>query len=58
MDDQLEQRIKHRARELWEIAGYPEGRDEEFWHKAEQQVHGEVETKKKIDADPTTSTNS
>jgi hypothetical protein len=58
MDDVLEQRIKHRARELWEIAGYPEGRDEEFWHKAEQQVSGEVETKKKIDADPTTSTNS
>jgi hypothetical protein len=58
MDDVMEQRIKHRARELWEIAGSPDGRDEEFWHKAEQQVRGEAETKEKIDANPNTSTNS
>jgi hypothetical protein len=58
MDDVMDQRIKHRAHELWEIAGSPEGRDEEFWLKAEQQVRGEVETKEKIDADPSTSTNS
>jgi Protein of unknown function (DUF2934) len=30
-----EQQIKIRAHELWEQAGKPEGRDQEFWTKAE-----------------------
>jgi hypothetical protein len=37
-----EERIRQRAEELWREAGQPQGRDEEFWHKAE----------KEIDADP------
>jgi hypothetical protein len=58
MDDEMEQRIKHRARELWEIAGLEEGREEEFRLKAEEQVRGESETYEKIRSDPTITTNS
>ena len=36
MDDDLEQRIRVRAFHLWENAGYPEGKDEEFWMKARE----------------------
>jgi Protein of unknown function (DUF2934) len=32
-----------RAYELWEEAGKPEGRDEEFWHLAERQLLNEDE---------------
>jgi hypothetical protein len=35
----LERRaIRNRAREIWEENGRPEGRDEEFWLRAEQEV--------------------
>jgi hypothetical protein len=30
--------IRKRAQELWERAGKPEGRDEEFWHQAEKEL--------------------
>jgi hypothetical protein len=30
--------IAARARSLWEQAGQPTGRDEEFWHRAEQEL--------------------
>ncbi|ABD86785.1 DUF2934 domain-containing protein [Rhodopseudomonas palustris] len=50
--------IKRRAHELWEMAGRPEGREDEFWHKAEQQVRGEGETLEKLRADPGITTNS
>jgi hypothetical protein len=33
----LEHRIRERAFELWQEAGCPEGRAEEFWHKAREQ---------------------
>jgi hypothetical protein len=33
-----EDRIRARAHELWEEAGRPEGRQDEFWHKAEQEL--------------------
>lgn len=31
--------IRNRAREIWEENGRPEGRDEEFWLRAEQEVN-------------------
>jgi len=31
----------HRAYQLWEEAGKPEGRDEEFYHQAEQELRNE-----------------
>jgi len=34
--------IASRARRLWEEAGRPEGRDEEFWLRAERQLLSEM----------------
>jgi hypothetical protein len=36
-----EQRIEERAYALWELAGRPQGRDEEFWEQAYQEVTAE-----------------
>ena len=33
-----EQQIQNRAHELWEQAGKPDGREDEFWHRAEQEL--------------------
>jgi len=58
MDDNMTQRIKHRASELWQLAGAPEGRDEEFWLQAEKEIHGETATYERLKNDPTIDTNS
>lgn len=36
-----EQEIRERAHQLWERAGKPEGRDDEFWRAAEQELRNE-----------------
>jgi hypothetical protein len=36
MEKPSEEDIRKRAHELWEQAGKPQNRDEEFWHLAEQ----------------------
>jgi hypothetical protein len=36
-DDQME-KIRRRAHELWEAAGRPEGREQEFWYRAEREI--------------------
>ncbi|GEC54666.1 hypothetical protein ABIF38_003411 [Bradyrhizobium japonicum] len=33
-----EQQIRDYARQLWEKAGKPDGRDREFWHAAEVEL--------------------
>jgi hypothetical protein len=33
-----EERIRDRAYALWIEAGSPEGRDEEFWHRAQSEI--------------------
>ena len=43
------QTIRERAHQLWEEAGKPEGREDEFWYEAErllreEQVRHELET--------------
>jgi len=38
MENPTEKQIVHRAYELWEHAGKPEGRDREFYHLAEQEL--------------------
>jgi hypothetical protein len=58
MADVSDDRIARRARELWELAGYPDGRDDEFWLQAEGEVKGEADSYAKIKNDPTTETNS
>ena len=35
--------VVRRAYELWEKAGKPEGRDQEFYHQAERELEGESE---------------
>jgi hypothetical protein len=36
--ESLEQKTRRRAYELWERAGRPQGRDAEFWLRAEREV--------------------
>ena len=36
MPQSTEEQIRERAHQLWEIAGRPEGREDEFWHEAER----------------------
>ena len=41
MENPTKEEIIHRAYELWEQAGKPGGRDEEFYHQAEQELRKE-----------------
>jgi hypothetical protein len=41
MANPTEKEIKKRAYELWEEAGKPEGREDEFWQLAEQELRNE-----------------
>ena len=41
MDKAREEQIVKRAYELWQQAGEPEGRDEDFYHQAEQELQNE-----------------
>jgi hypothetical protein len=38
MENPTRKQINHRAYELWEQAGKPDGRDQEFYHQAEQEL--------------------
>ena len=38
MEQPTKEQIIHRAYELWEQAGKPDGRDDEFYHLAEQEL--------------------
>ncbi|HLG82879.1 MAG TPA: DUF2934 domain-containing protein [Bradyrhizobium sp.] len=38
MANPTDDQIRARAHQLWERAGRPEGRDEEFWHQAEREL--------------------
>jgi hypothetical protein len=38
MENPKQTEIIHRAYELWEQAGKPDGRDQEFYHQAEQEL--------------------
>ncbi|MGJ5180070.1 DUF2934 domain-containing protein [Bradyrhizobium oligotrophicum] len=37
-DVNLEDRIRERAHALWEQSGRPEGREDEFWYRAEHEI--------------------
>jgi hypothetical protein len=55
-DEELKQRITERARQLWEEDGCPEGRDMEYWLKAEEElaphsVAGEEDPMEALDRD-------
>ncbi|NGP18478.1 MULTISPECIES: DUF2934 domain-containing protein [Devosia] len=38
-----EAKIRDRAYQLWDQAGQPDGRDQEFWHDAERELAEEEE---------------
>ncbi|MFE0759213.1 DUF2934 domain-containing protein [Inquilinus sp. NPDC058860] len=38
MDTSLEDRIRARAYEIWEIEGWPSGRDQEHWDRALREI--------------------
>lgn len=48
--DHFEQ-IAERAYWLWESAGHPDGRDQEFWFAAESEIRGEIEGGFEAEAD-------
>jgi hypothetical protein len=43
MEKSIEEQIRTRAHELWEQAGKPEGREDEFWHEAEKEIKRETQ---------------
>jgi hypothetical protein len=44
MENPNHEQIMQRAYELWEQAGKPEGREEEFYHEAERELENEVKS--------------
>lgn len=42
MEKLEEEQIRERAHALWELAGKPDGRDEEFWHEAKKEIKRET----------------
>jgi hypothetical protein len=40
MAQPTEEQIRKRAFELWEQAGKPEGREDEFWNQAQRELQG------------------
>jgi Protein of unknown function (DUF2934) len=46
----IEEAIRRRAYELWEHAGRPEGRSEEFWHAARVELGAKETMEERIDA--------
>jgi len=42
--------IQARAHQLWQAAGMPQGRDDEFWEQAEQELQDEQQEEEPDDA--------
>ncbi|WP_315756247.1 MULTISPECIES: DUF2934 domain-containing protein [unclassified Bradyrhizobium] len=53
-DTELQERIRTRAHELWEQAGRPDGRDDEFWYQAEREIRELSELRDEATAPPPT----
>ncbi|MCK1422478.1 DUF2934 domain-containing protein [Bradyrhizobium sp. 182] len=41
--DNLEHRIRERAHHLWELEGRQEGRADEYWHRAIEQLQSDAQ---------------
>jgi|tagenome__1003787_1003787.scaffolds.fasta_scaffold19718137_2 hypothetical protein len=39
----LEQRVRERAHHLWELEGQQEGRADEYWHRAIEQIQSDTQ---------------
>ena len=42
MEKSMNEKIRVRAHELWELAGKPDGRRDEFWYEAEREINREL----------------
>lgn len=42
LPDGMDHRVRERAHALWEKEGRPDGRSEEFWHRAQSEVESEI----------------
>ena len=40
----FERNVQMRAYLLWEMEGQPEGRAEEYWHRARERIEGEAQS--------------
>jgi hypothetical protein len=49
MEKPTKEQIIHRAYELWEQNGKPEGRDDEFYHQAERELNAQDPAKETPD---------
>jgi len=49
-DDDFEQRIRDTAYYMWEADGRPEGRDQEYWHRAREACLGQLSLDQQYDA--------
>jgi hypothetical protein len=38
----IERRVRERAYQLWEAAGYPQDRSDEFWYYARQEIESDI----------------
>jgi Protein of unknown function (DUF2934) len=54
MSEPASAEIQHRAHQLWEQAGRPEGRQDEFWFQAEQELREMEELRRQAEAPPPT----
>jgi hypothetical protein len=52
MADLTDDEIRTRAHQLWEEVGKPQGRDEEFWQRAELELRAEDEKLDKLKEPP------
>jgi hypothetical protein len=43
MEESMKEKIRIRAHELWELAGKPDERHDEFWFEAEIEIKRELE---------------
>ncbi len=48
-----DEQIRSRAHQMWEEAGRPDGRAEEFWHRAERDLTNAADGEGATEAGPT-----
>jgi hypothetical protein len=44
VEQDLEQRIRERAYLTWEMEGRPDGRENEYWHRARERIEAETQS--------------
>ena len=44
LSEELQRRVRERAYQLWEAEGMPEGRADEYWHRARELIEDEAKS--------------